>query len=119
MFMSDKFIEFMFGQGPYDEDGDVWFGDNHPDKSGKFWWRKELRDRIASLEAELKQGEWISVDVALPKTSSERVIIRGGCGYYSHKEERWYTCMEQDRGGFYLPIQWEVKHWMKLPEAPQ
>ena len=34
-------IEFLLGSHPYDG---VWFGDQHPEKEGWFWWRKALRD---------------------------------------------------------------------------
>jgi len=51
-----KFVEFMCGAESYDEAGDVWFADNHPDIRGKFWWRKELREHIASLEATIREN---------------------------------------------------------------
>lgn len=70
---------------------------------------------IRELEA---VQSWIPVSERLPE-DARPVIVAGGCGHYSHKYKKWYTNMERDRHGEYLPIQWEVTHWMPLPPAPQ
>ena len=75
-------------------------------------------ERIASLEADLKQMEWISVEDELPK-DAKPVIIHGGAGHYSHKYKGWFTNMERDYHGEYLPIQWTVTHWMNFTSPPQ
>jgi hypothetical protein len=62
-------------------------------------------------------SEWISVDDRLP-VDAKPVIVAGGCGHYSHKYRQWFTNMERDRCGEYYAIEWEVTHWMPLPEPP-
>ena len=34
-------INFLCGEGPLEG---VWFGDDHPTRKGRFWWRKLLRE---------------------------------------------------------------------------
>ena len=57
---------------------------------------------------------WISVKDRLP-FRGDYVIIQGGCGYLS-REDVWFTLME---GSPHRPIQWEVTHWMPLPDPPE
>lgn len=33
---------FLMGNGPLEG---VWFGDDHPTRKGKFWWRTVIRER--------------------------------------------------------------------------
>ena len=47
-------IEFLLGSHPYDG---VWFGDQHPEKEGWFWWRKALRD-YASHPSPMSADDW-------------------------------------------------------------
>lgn len=39
-------FRFLLGEGPLDG---VWYGDDPPKGQHRFWWRKELRRRIARL----------------------------------------------------------------------
>lgn len=55
---------------------------------------------------------WISVKDRLP-FAGDYVIVQGGCGYIS-REGVWFTLME---GSPHRPIQWEVTHWMPLPDG--
>lgn len=56
--------------------------------------------------------EWISVEDSLPEAMMY-VLIHGGIGYFDG--EVWRTRMEPE-----CPvIQWEVTHWMPLPEPPK
>ena len=77
----------------------------------------DLKRHIAELESQLNNNKWISVEEELPR-DAKPVIVRGGCGHYSHKYKKWFTNMERDRFGEYLPIQWEVTHWMPIPVLP-
>ena len=63
-------------------------------------------------------SDWISVEDRLPP-NARPVIIGGGCGHYSHKYRRWFTNMERDHHGEYLPIGWDVTHWMPLQYPPE
>jgi len=60
---------------------------------------------------------WISVDDRLPE-DARPVIVAGGCGHYSRKYKRWFSNMERNKFGEYLEIQWNVTHWMPIPELP-
>lgn len=61
-------------------------------------------------------SEWISVKDQLPP-SKRSVLVSGGIGYYNAKEDSWYTITDYQFPG--LKIQWNVKHWMPLPEPPK
>jgi len=61
---------------------------------------------------------WISVEDRLPE-DQETVIIRGGCGYYCHDDEVWYSAISKNHLGVDAEIQWPVTHWMPLPEPPK
>jgi hypothetical protein len=50
-------IQFLQGSHAYEG---VWFGENHPIRKGKFWWREVLR------EYQSEQDNWISVEERLP-----------------------------------------------------
>jgi len=56
--------------------------------------------------------EWVSVKTRLPE-ETEIVIVDGGCAYYRKGE--WWTVMEYP----VRPIQWNVTHWMPLPQPPK
>jgi len=58
---------------------------------------------------------WISVKDRLPE-DCKIVIIAGGVGYYSFAAYKWYTIIHTEMPA---PIQWEVTHWMPLPEPPK
>ena len=61
-------------------------------------------------------SEWISVDDGLP-VYGETVIVAGGIAYRRIQDAgRWYTLTSCDYPG--KPIQWDVTHWMPLPDAP-
>ena len=81
----------------------------------------ELRQEIAELESEVsalkESGRWISVNKELPK-DAKPVLVHGGAAHYSHKYKAWFTNMERDNFGEYLPILWEVTHWMYFPLPP-
>jgi len=57
--------------------------------------------------------KWISVKDQMPE-ALDTVIVRGGIGYfYSGK---WFTLTGEAWPG--KIIQWEVTHWMPLPDPP-
>lgn len=58
-------------------------------------------------------SDWISVDDRLPD-EDETVIVAGGIGYVI--DGVWYSATAEANG---RPIQWEVTHWMDLPELPK
>lgn len=61
-------------------------------------------------------SEWISVKDRLPD-SSEIVIVEGGIArFVRHPYEHWVTETSFSHG---REIQWEVTHWMPLPEPPE
>ena len=37
----DELIAFLLGEAPLDG---VWFGEDHPERPGSFWWRQDLRE---------------------------------------------------------------------------
>ena len=59
--------------------------------------------------------EWISVEDRLPFDYTT-VLIRGGCARYCSETELWYSEMGN---AYNREIQWEVTHWMPLPEPPK
>ena len=79
---------------------------------------KEALVRITELEAQLSKSQWVSVDKELPE-DCKPVIIRGGCGHYSHSNGKWYTNMERLNNGDYRQISWIVTEWQHLPEPSQ
>jgi len=73
---------------------------------------QELSDEIIYLNLKLKAAnKWISVEDSLP-LDHQPVIVTGGFGF--RRLGIWYTYLEHD-GNSHLPIQWEVKHWMPIP----
>ena len=81
-------------------------------------------NRIASLEAELKQREWISVEDRLPENDNEVYIYPEvelqnyhNSGYYCPNKKEW-TIIEYNQYGCdsYNP---SPTHWMPLPSPPQ
>ena len=61
-------------------------------------------------------SEWISVEDQLP-VYDETVIVAGGIAYRRILDDgRWYTLTSCDYPG--KPIQWDVTHWMPLPDGP-
>ena len=58
--------------------------------------------------------EWISVEAELPE-DRQFVIVSGGIAYHG-RDGRWMTATGCDLPG--RPIQWEVTHWMPLPDPP-
>lgn len=59
--------------------------------------------------------EWIPVKERLPDFY-QQVIVHGGIGYLN-RDGVWYTITAIDYPG--KPIQWEVTHWIPLPEPPK
>ena len=112
----NKFIDFLCGKESYDDAGDVWFADNHPDIRGKFWWRKELRAHISTLEAQLKDREW---QVDNPHESILNTVNRGkflveveyirSSATFTRVETAWFSKSEG------WEIDASVQRWMLLP----
>jgi hypothetical protein len=42
-------VEFLCGEAPLEG---VWFGEDHPTKPGKFWWRPYLRAALSPTPKE-------------------------------------------------------------------
>ena len=61
------------------------------------------------------QGGWISVADSRPG-HCQVVLVCGGVAYYKHDSAEWFTISGEDWPG--KKIQWEVKHWMPLPNPP-
>tara|TARA_R110000851_G_scaffold101313_1_gene217394 strand:+ start:557 stop:862 length:306 start_codon:yes stop_codon:yes gene_type:complete len=80
--------------------------------------RAEALAQIDSLQQQLKQREWISVDDRLPE-DCVTVLVHGGCAHYSKANGKWYTMMERLNNGDYRQISWIVTHWMPLPTPPK
>lgn len=59
-----------------------------------------------------ERGKWIPIEERLPDTK-ELVIVHGGVAIY--KDGEWITQTGLDAG---RPIQWDVTHWMPLPDPP-
>jgi len=114
----NRFIDFLCGKQSYDEAGDVWFSDNHPDKRGKFWWRRELREHVAALEDQLKDRAWISVEDRLPPEKShgfsDWILVA------TNHDGAKFVC--QDKRDFHdecwVQSSTNVTHWMPLPSPP-
>jgi hypothetical protein len=49
--VSEELVEFLRGAGPLDG---YWFGDQRPDKLGRFWWREHLPAMIAAAQGEME-----------------------------------------------------------------
>jgi hypothetical protein len=49
--VSAELVEFLRGARPLDG---YWFGDQRPDKLGRFWWREHLPAMIAAAQGEMK-----------------------------------------------------------------
>lgn len=45
--MSEEIRKFLMGEAPFEG---VWFGDEHPTRRGKFWWRELLRNEPSQDE---------------------------------------------------------------------
>lgn len=45
-------IKFLSGEQPFDG---VWFGDKHPTKEGKFWWRDYLPIEVTLTSEQLEK----------------------------------------------------------------
>jgi hypothetical protein len=58
--------------------------------------------------------EWISVEDKMPEPD-RLVIVKGGVAVF-RKWGVWITMTGRDSG---KPIQWDVTHWMPLPEPPE
>ena len=58
--------------------------------------------------------EWISVKDRLPD-SEMPVIVPGGLAVY--RNGTWFTGMEEPL--YKRPMQWDVTHWIPLPDKPQ
>jgi len=72
---------------------------------------------IASLEAQLKEREWISVDKELPD-HIQNVVVYANDIVMSWRETAWYGngCWHiADKEEMYIPI---ITHWMPLPSPP-
>ena len=92
------------------------------DNEEDFQYRGRLISRAYQLERELEklrrsdvQGGWISVADRKPD-HCRVVLVRGGVAYYKHDSAEWFTISGEDWPG--KKIQWEVKHWMPLPNSP-
>jgi hypothetical protein len=86
----------------------------------------EAADRIAQLESELAEAvldilayekkdpqRWIPVDEKLP--DGFLCLVPGGVARYAGKGV-WITATDTEYPG--REIQWEVTHWMRLPDPP-
>lgn len=78
-----------------------------------------VKARIASLEAQLKEREWISVDAEMPPEKShgysDWILVAT-----NHDGDKFVCQDKRDfHGGFWTRSSTKVTHWMKLPEAPQ
>lgn len=60
-------------------------------------------------------GGWISVADSKPG-HCQVVLVCGGTAYYKHDSAEWFTISGEDWPG--KKIQWEVTHWMPLPNPP-
>ena len=60
-------------------------------------------------------NEWISVKARVPD-DSKMVLIAGGVGFYDKEIKGWRTLVGRDSGRL---IEWEVTHWMPLPNPPE
>jgi len=66
-------------------------------------------------------NEWQPIETA-PKDGTI-IIVRGGVAYWRERTSHWdgaagwWTIAGFDWPG--RPIQWEVTHWMPLPEPPE
>jgi hypothetical protein len=49
--VSAELVEFLRGAGPLDG---YWFGDQRPDKLGRFWWREHLPAMNAAAQGEME-----------------------------------------------------------------
>lgn len=73
------------------------------------------REQFAVPESEAVQGGWISVADRKPG-HRQVVLVCGGTAYYKHDSAEWFTISGEDWPG--KKIQWEVTHWMPLPNPP-
>lgn len=82
---------------------------------------ERLVARIDELERELAAYHWIPVSERLP-VARERVLVPGGIAYWMDPRPEfpdgvWFSITGIESPG--RPIQWNVTHWMPLPEAPK
>jgi len=56
-------------------------------------------------------SEWQPIETA-PKDGSI-IIVDGGTAYWHRGYASWFSCSAQ------RPIDWNVTHWMPLPEPPK
>ena len=107
----------------------AWFGENHPDHIGRFWWRKkvretfaEVREALASQPPVLDEREgWRPMDSA-PK---DRNLLLA-CDDFAQsiylgkpvpmKVGGWH---EDDGNWRVFGASWRPTHWRDLPEPPQ
>ncbi len=59
-------------------------------------------------------NEWMEISTA-PKDGTI-ILVSGGIAYWREKEQAWFTLTAEAYPG--RPIQWEVTHWMPLPNPP-
>jgi len=85
----------------------------HCDDAGML--HREDGDWLLAESVEAIFPKWISVDDYFPE-DYQSVVIRGGFGFRLHG--MWYTYLEHN-GNSYSQIQWEVTHWMSLPNFPE
>ena len=96
---------------------------SYDERSGAYWqgvWSNTDRfDEVEYIRADLAP-KWISVEDELPESwsgfASKLVLVHGGVARYDHRQERWITVTEEAYPG--RPIEWEVTHWMPLPQSP-
>lgn len=60
-------------------------------------------------------SEWQPIETA-PKDGTQ-ILIPGGIAYWRADVDGWYTITAVEWPG--LPVQWNVTHWMPLPEPPR
>lgn len=76
-----EIADFLSGKAPLEG---VWFGEDHPTKKGKFWWRSEylpelrqLADRIDSLTDERIEEEMLNKPSKYSDPDSIRLELGG------------------------------------------
>jgi len=105
----------LFRRGDHEKDCHSWVTGEDPIKHCNCGLIDKYKLTAQAIHSHFKpvENDWISVEERLPEVY-RIVIVSGGVAVHDGKE--WKTVT---RTSIPQPIQWEVTHWMPLPEPPK